>query len=55
MPVSSSALSTRQPPGYTHIVDQSEDVVEHIVASISIRQQLECLCVVHRPLLFVNQ
>lgn len=40
---------------FTHVVDQPEDVVEDKVASLSIRQQLECLRVVHRSLLLIHQ
>lgn len=47
-----SLLISFQP--YSLTIDQSEDVVEDEVAPISIRHKLECLAVVHRPLLLVD-
>lgn len=35
-------------------VDQLEEIVEDVVASSSVRHQLEDLCVCHRALLLVN-
>lgn len=38
----------------TLTVDQPEDIIEHKVAPVSIRQQLKYLRVIHRPLFLVN-
>jgi hypothetical protein len=36
------------------VIDEAEDVVENEVASSTVGQKLECLCVVHGLLLLVN-